>query len=159
MPTLISRAGLEDKLLRHHSGTPAYRKTFSMETVSADSRLLVDLGDVEVIASVSVNGKDCGIVWNNPYQVDVTAALKPGVPSNPAKTPSLSPPPSTAIDDHRSQPEQAARCRKDTHPGDIVNGGSSGRRIGISSTATPHETSTHSHRTRNPRVSHARQTA
>lgn len=31
-----------------------------------------------VIASVKVNGKDCGILWQDPYVVDVTDVLKAG---------------------------------------------------------------------------------
>jgi hypothetical protein len=33
---------------------------------------------VEGAARVKVNGKDCGIAWKPPYQVDVTHALRPG---------------------------------------------------------------------------------
>ena len=40
--------------------------------------LRLDLGQVEVVARVKVNGKDCGIAWKPPYQVDVTHALRPG---------------------------------------------------------------------------------
>lgn len=35
-------------------------------------------------------------------------------------------------------PEQAARRSKNTHPGNLVNGGRPGRRISISNTTTPH---------------------
>lgn len=78
MPGLISWTGLEDDRLKHHSGTATYRKTFTTQAVPNKLQFLVDLGDVQVIARVSVNGKDCGIAWKKPYQVDVTAALKPG---------------------------------------------------------------------------------
>ena len=30
------------------------------------------------IAEVKINGQSCGVVWCPPWQVDVTAALKPG---------------------------------------------------------------------------------
>jgi len=33
---------------------------------------------VEVMAEVKLNGKDLGILWKSPYQVDVTSALQPG---------------------------------------------------------------------------------
>jgi len=38
----------------------------------------LNLGTVQVIASVRVNGKECGILWKPPYEAEVTAALKPG---------------------------------------------------------------------------------
>ena len=40
--------------------------------------LWLDLGSVMNLAEVSVNGKFFGIVWKQPYRVDVTSALKPG---------------------------------------------------------------------------------
>lgn len=75
---LVSWSTLNEEPLKHHSGTAIYRKSFSLETVVDASRYQLDLGDVKVIASVSINGKDCGIAWKTPYQVDVTDSLKPG---------------------------------------------------------------------------------
>ena len=78
MPELVSWPALKEDLLKYHSGIATYQKTFTMDTVDDKSHLMLDLGDVQVIARVIVNGKDCGIAWKKPYQVDVTAALKPG---------------------------------------------------------------------------------
>jgi hypothetical protein len=36
------------------------------------------LGDVGDLARVRVNAIDCGIVWTEPWEIDVTAALRPG---------------------------------------------------------------------------------
>jgi hypothetical protein len=36
------------------------------------------LGKVEVMAAVKLNGKDLGILWKEPYRVEVTGALKSG---------------------------------------------------------------------------------
>jgi hypothetical protein len=38
----------------------------------------LDLGRVEVLAEVRVNGKDLGILWKEPYRVDVTDAVHRG---------------------------------------------------------------------------------
>ena len=39
---------------------------------------MLALGDVGDLARVRVNGVDCGIVWTAPWEIDVTAALRPG---------------------------------------------------------------------------------
>jgi hypothetical protein len=39
---------------------------------------MLDLGRVEVVASVTLNGVDLGSLWKAPFAVDVTKALRPG---------------------------------------------------------------------------------
>lgn len=78
MPKLVSWSELENEDARHHSGTAIYRKTLDWQGSSRGSRVFLDLGEVEVIARVLVNGKDCGIAWKKPYRVEVTDSLKPG---------------------------------------------------------------------------------
>ena len=41
-------------------------------------RLFLDLGRVEVIAEVLVNGRNLGIAWKAPYRLEVTDALRAG---------------------------------------------------------------------------------
>ena len=41
-------------------------------------RIVAAFGDVGDIARVLVNGVGCGITWTAPFEVDVTAALRPG---------------------------------------------------------------------------------
>jgi hypothetical protein len=62
----------------YYSGTAVYRTSFTFDAPPPESRVLLDLGAVEVIARVKVNGQECGIAWKPPYQVDVTAAVRPG---------------------------------------------------------------------------------
>ena len=64
--------------IKYYSGTALYRTTFTAEPVSANTKWLLDLGDVAVMAAVKLNGKDLGILWKAPYQVDVSTALQPG---------------------------------------------------------------------------------
>ena len=81
MPKLVSWTELDQEQLKYHSGTATYTKTFELpesEIGNQKSQIDLDLGDVQVIAHVSVNGKDCGIAWKKPYRVDVTEALKAG---------------------------------------------------------------------------------
>ncbi len=38
----------------------------------------LDLGDVQVIAEVCLNGQQLGTLWKPPFRVEITDALKPG---------------------------------------------------------------------------------
>ena len=40
--------------------------------------VLLDLGKVENLATIYVNGKQCATAWRTPYVVDITEALKKG---------------------------------------------------------------------------------
>lgn len=86
-----------DPNIRYYSGTATYRTRFQVSefksreegkgTSGPDTRnltpesLVLDLGAVDVMARVRVNGTDCGVAWKPPYRVDVTRAVRPGVNS------------------------------------------------------------------------------
>jgi len=76
LESLQSWSVLADENIRHFSGTAVYRKNFNLPEIK--SRVLLDLGRVEVMARVRVNGKDCGILWKPSYCVDITDAVKAG---------------------------------------------------------------------------------
>jgi hypothetical protein len=53
--------------------------TYVTEVDLADAGpMVLRLGDVGDLARVRVNGTDCGVVWTEPWELDVTAALRPG---------------------------------------------------------------------------------
>ncbi len=60
---------------RAFSGTATYTTTFE---IKSKGKVLVDLGTVSMIAKVTINGKDAGVVWSSPYQVDITKWVLPG---------------------------------------------------------------------------------
>lgn len=66
--------------VKYFSGTAAYSKTIDApaQWFKNGNHLWLDLGAVKNLAEVIVNGKSLGVVWHDPYRVDVTAALKPG---------------------------------------------------------------------------------
>ena len=66
-----------DEAIRYFSGTGTYRKTIRIEK-TAGQRIWLDLGSVEVIATVAVNGKDVDIAWKPPFLVDITDAVRSG---------------------------------------------------------------------------------
>jgi hypothetical protein len=68
-----------DPAARYFSGTATYRRTVPISAKQrGKGRVFLDLGDVRDVASVKVNGVDCGFVWAPPFRVDVTAALRSG---------------------------------------------------------------------------------
>ncbi len=67
-----------DAGIRFYSGTATYRKTFALPPATTGRRMSLDLGQVEVMAEVILNGKNLGVLWKPPYRVEVTSALRPG---------------------------------------------------------------------------------
>ncbi len=74
-----------NELVKYYSGTVKYVKEFEMPDATfrimhqnEPSQIGLDLGKVEVMARVKLNGEDCGIVWKPPYRVNISKALKPG---------------------------------------------------------------------------------
>jgi hypothetical protein len=67
-----------DPGVKHYSGTATYRKTFDVPgtLLGGERRWILDLGRVEVMAEVAVNGKPLGLLWKPPYRVDATDAIK-----------------------------------------------------------------------------------
>lgn len=66
--------------IKYYSGTAVYSKdiTISKDMVAKNRVIILDLGKVEVMAEVTVNGKNLGIIWKTPYTIDITQAVKPG---------------------------------------------------------------------------------
>jgi hypothetical protein len=75
LPDLACWTTLEEDL-RHHSGKVVY--TQELDLTATGSRVTLDLGQVESLATVTLNGTTFPTLWTYPYQVDVTEALKPG---------------------------------------------------------------------------------
>jgi hypothetical protein len=69
-----------DPGVRHFSGTAAYETTFvrPRELQGQGRRIWLDLGKVQVMAAVKLNGRDLGILWKPPYRVEITDAVKAG---------------------------------------------------------------------------------
>jgi hypothetical protein len=63
--------------VRHFSGTATWRTRFTAPPVNGE-RLFLDLGRVEVIAEVQVNGRSFATLWKPPFRLEVTDALRSG---------------------------------------------------------------------------------
>ncbi|MGL4943326.1 MAG: glycosyl hydrolase [Thermoguttaceae bacterium] len=70
-----------DSGVKYYSGKATYTKKFSLspeakaKLAEGESWIYLDLGRVENMASVRLNGKELGVVWSAPWRVDVTDAL------------------------------------------------------------------------------------
>ncbi|MBT8044323.1 MAG: hypothetical protein KJO79_05175, partial [Verrucomicrobiae bacterium] len=80
-PKLLDWTQHADSGVKYFSGTATYHKEFKLseEQVSAATPLLLDLGVVKEVAKVRVNGKEAGILWKQPYRIDVSQWVKPGL--------------------------------------------------------------------------------
>ncbi|HVP12969.1 MAG TPA: glycosyl hydrolase [Phycisphaerae bacterium] len=77
---LISWTSHDDVGVRYFSGTAEYENEFEVPPALMESgkRLYLDLGQVNVIAEVSLNGRDLGVWWKPPFAADITNIAKPG---------------------------------------------------------------------------------
>lgn len=80
LPRLESLSHNADDGIRHFSGTATYQRTIDVpaSALGRGRRLYLDLGRVEVLSGVTVNGKDLGVAWKEPYRVDITDAVHAG---------------------------------------------------------------------------------
>jgi len=72
-----------DKGIKYYSGIAVYKKLFDAPAGFVENNpslalrsWLLNLGEVKNMARVKLNGKDLGVVWTAPWQVDVSKALK-----------------------------------------------------------------------------------
>lgn len=60
------------------SGSALYKTSFNIDNIKKGMSVFLDLGKVEMIASVSINGKPFRPLWAPPYSLDITDAVKTG---------------------------------------------------------------------------------
>jgi len=77
-PELIDFSQHSSKSVNYFAGTATYRKKISIEAASLKSRTVLDLGEMNDIAEVRVNGKSAGVLWYPPYRTDITELLVSG---------------------------------------------------------------------------------
>lgn len=77
---LIDLSTHPDPGVRYFSGVTTYSKVIDWE-VSSDKpgrRFYLDMGDVQVMARILLNGRDLGVEWTPPFRADVTGQLRSG---------------------------------------------------------------------------------
>jgi hypothetical protein len=78
-PALKDFSQCDSKEVKYFSGSATYRKKVSVSASSLQNRRTVlDLGVMNDIAQVRVNGKAAGVLWYPPYEADITDYLRAG---------------------------------------------------------------------------------
>jgi hypothetical protein len=83
-PSSVEFSSLDDwtarpeRGIKYYSGTAVYRKTFHLAQMPKGNKTYLDLGAVNYLATVMVNGKKAGTLWTFPWRVDISSAIKAG---------------------------------------------------------------------------------
>ncbi|SDC05670.1 glycosyl hydrolase [Niabella drilacis] len=64
-----------DSAIKYFSGAATYKISLPRLTVAKGQKVLLDLGELVAIGTVSVNGKEVGNVWTAPYKLDISDYL------------------------------------------------------------------------------------
>jgi hypothetical protein len=74
--------------IKYYSGTATYRKSFDLpkgtpspqrnpQAATSQTKVYLDLGSVKELAEVRLNGRNLGVLWSQPFRVEITGLLKP----------------------------------------------------------------------------------
>ncbi|MES2329025.1 MAG: glycosyl hydrolase [Bacteroidota bacterium] len=75
LESLIDWSKNSDPRIKYYSGTAIYTNSFSSYN---GKHVSLELTGVHDIASVKVNGIDCGTLWTPPFKLDISHAIKNG---------------------------------------------------------------------------------
>lgn len=65
-----------DPRIRYYSGSVVYRTQFEWDGTATGAKL--EFQELYNLASIRINGTDCGTLWTKPYTIDISNALKKG---------------------------------------------------------------------------------
>jgi hypothetical protein len=63
--------------IKYYSGIATYKKSVQIDKLQ-DNSYYIDLGVVNDIARVKLNGKDMGVIWCAPWRIEISGALQEG---------------------------------------------------------------------------------
>lgn len=81
LDSLVSWTSIKNEDMKYYSGIAEYSKAFVFDPPVESSRgirFFLNLGDVNHMAEVKLNGHDLGVVWCKPWKIDVTRFLRSG---------------------------------------------------------------------------------
>jgi len=73
--TLSDISKNENPAVKYYSGSMRYQNTFRVNDVTKTS---IGFAEIHDIATVYVNGIDCGTIWTPPYVLDISKAVRKG---------------------------------------------------------------------------------
>lgn len=77
--TLKSWTEFTQRSIRYFSGSACYKKVFILNhNIKNDERVYLDLGNVQEVATIKINGNEVRTCWIAPFRADVTDYLKKG---------------------------------------------------------------------------------
>lgn len=76
--TLVDWTKRPEDGIRHYSGKAVYRKTFELAELPSAGRMHLKLGRIQGMAEVRLNGRPLGVVWCEPWRIEITGALQRG---------------------------------------------------------------------------------
>lgn len=78
MQELLPLQKHDDPGVKYFSGTAEYLTEFTFAVPAFAHQVKLDLGRVEVLAEVSLNGVTFPVLWSQPYSLDITSAVRSG---------------------------------------------------------------------------------
>ncbi len=79
MEQLTDWTALSDPELKYFSGHGIYTTAVKVKKPAKGKRVVLDLGEVDNICEVKVNGVPVGGAWIAPYTIDITEAVRKGI--------------------------------------------------------------------------------
>lgn len=76
---LTDWAGRPEEGIKYYSGKAAYRRRFELPAKGQYRGLSLHLGKVRDLAEVRLNGRSLGVVWCEPWRIEITEAVRTGM--------------------------------------------------------------------------------
>ncbi len=74
---LLDWTSHEFRDIKYYSGIAAYKKSFEVSDIG-EVQHFIDLGEVNDMARVKLNGKTIGVIWCAPWRIDISDAIQEG---------------------------------------------------------------------------------
>jgi alpha-L-rhamnosidase/Glycosyl hydrolases family 2, sugar binding domain len=75
---LLDWSMFPDTSLKYYSGHMWYKSHFTVNAIDKNKKYWINIDTLHDLATVRINGKEAGILWTAPYQLDISKYLKPG---------------------------------------------------------------------------------